>query len=76
MSIFILKKIEGSLVIAANLYGQKAVPFWPRERLEAVRNRRIRSIVQHAAKTQHACGRQALAIEVEQRKTVHHGRLK
>jgi phenylacetate-CoA ligase len=47
----ILKKMEGSLVIAANLLGQRAVPFWPRERLDSVRDRRIRSMVRHAAKT-------------------------
>lgn len=51
MSIPILKKIEGSLVIAAHLPRQKAVPFWPRERIEEVRDQRIRRMVQYAAKT-------------------------
>lgn len=44
------KKIYGSAVIAANLRGQRRVPFLPREKLEATRDRRIRNIVSYAAK--------------------------
>jgi phenylacetate-CoA ligase len=38
-------------VIAATLRGQRRTPFLPRERLEAIRDRRIRDIVTYAART-------------------------
>ena len=44
-----LKKIYGSTVIAANLAGQQRRPFLPREKLEVIRDRRIRKIVSYAA---------------------------
>lgn len=45
------KKLYGSAVIAANLKGQRSIPFLPREKLEAMRDQRIRHIVTYAAKT-------------------------
>ncbi len=45
------RRLYGSAVIAANLRGQRRIPFLPRERLEALRDRRVRSIVAHAAST-------------------------
>lgn len=44
-------KLSGNVVLAANLRGQQRIPFLPRERLEALRDRRIRRIVVHAART-------------------------
>lgn len=45
------KRLCGSAVIAANLKGQRRIPFLPRERLEELRDRRIRRIVEYAART-------------------------
>src|SRR3972149_7644575 len=46
-----LKKLYGSVVIAANLKGQRSIPFLPREKISEMRDRRIRRIVTYAAKT-------------------------
>jgi len=43
-------RLSGNAVIAANLRGQQRIPFLPRARLEALRDRRIRRIVVHAAR--------------------------
>lgn len=43
-------KLCGSAVIAVNLNGQRRIPFLPRERLEALRDRRIRQMVDYAAR--------------------------
>jgi phenylacetate-coenzyme A ligase PaaK-like adenylate-forming protein len=45
------RKLRGNAVIAAHLPGQREVPFLPRERLEALRDRRIRRLVAYAAET-------------------------
>jgi phenylacetate-CoA ligase len=45
------RKLYGSAVIAANLRGQRRIPFLPREQLDAARDRRIRRIVAYAART-------------------------
>lgn len=45
-----IRRLRDSLVIAAHLPGQRWVPFLPREKLDALRDRRIRDIVQHAAR--------------------------
>jgi phenylacetate-CoA ligase len=45
------RRLYGSTVIAANLRGQRRIPFLPRERLDALRDRRVRSIVAYAART-------------------------
>ena len=50
MSASVLRKIRGSVIIASNLRGQRRIPFWPRERLEALRDKRVRRIVRHAAR--------------------------
>lgn len=47
----LLTRIYGSAVIAAYLRGQLRVPFWPRERLHALRDARIRRIVTYAGRT-------------------------
>jgi phenylacetate-CoA ligase len=44
-------RLWGSAVVAASLPGQSAVPFWPRERIEALRDRRLRELVAYAAAT-------------------------
>ena len=44
-----LKKVYGSSVIAANLIGQQKLPFMRREKLDSIRDRRIRRIVRYAA---------------------------
>ncbi len=44
-------RIYGSALVAAHLPGQRRVPYWPRERIEALRDRRIREIVGYAART-------------------------
>ncbi len=49
MKIPYLKKIYGSTIIAANLLGQQKRPFLPREKLEVIRDRRIRKMVSYAA---------------------------
>lgn len=43
-------KLYGSSVIARNLRGQRRIPFMPREKIDAMRDERIRSIVTYAAK--------------------------
>lgn len=43
-----LRQLRGSAVIALHLR-ERRVPFWDRSRIEARRDRRIRSIVRHAA---------------------------
>ncbi len=45
------RKLYGNVVIAANLGGQRRIPFLPREQLEARRDRRIRRMVTYAAAT-------------------------
>jgi len=50
MSIELLKKAYGSGVIAVNLKGQRKVPYLEREKLERVRDQRIRSMVRYAAR--------------------------
>ena len=45
-----MKKLYGSTVIAANLIGQQQRPFLKREKLELIRDRRIRRIVRYAAR--------------------------
>jgi phenylacetate-CoA ligase len=45
------RKLQGSAVLAAHLPGQWGVPFLPRERIEALRDRRIRRLVSYAAET-------------------------
>lgn len=47
----LVRRIHGSAIIAVNLRGQRAVPFWPREKVEALRDRRIREMVRYAART-------------------------
>jgi phenylacetate-CoA ligase len=44
-----IRRLWGSAVVAAALPGQSAVPFWPRERIEALRDRRLRRLVVYAA---------------------------
>jgi phenylacetate-CoA ligase len=44
-------RLWGSAVVAASLPGQSAVPFWPRDRIEALRDRRLRKLVAYAAAT-------------------------
>lgn len=45
------KKLYGTAIVGANLIGQRRLPFQPRERTEAVRDRRIRRMVRYAART-------------------------
>jgi phenylacetate-CoA ligase len=45
------RKLYGNAVVAALLPGQRRVPFLPREKIEAIRDRRVRGIVSYAAKT-------------------------
>ncbi len=45
------RRLYGSAVIASNLWGQRQVPFLPRHQLDALRDRRIRRIVDYAART-------------------------
>lgn len=47
----ILRKAHGSAVVLRALRGQRKVPFLPRRKLEALRDRRVRRIVAHAART-------------------------
>ena len=47
----ILRKAHGSAVVARALRGQRRLPFLPRQKLEALRDRRVRSVVSHAART-------------------------
>ncbi len=46
-----MRRLVGSLIIASHLPGQRKAPFLPRERVEAVRDRRVRRIVTHAVAT-------------------------
>lgn len=45
------RRLYGNAVIAAHLRGQKGIPYWPRPRLDARRDRNIREIVRYAAHT-------------------------
>ena len=45
------RRLQGNAVIAAHLPGQRRVPFLPRDRLEALRDRRIRRLVAYASDT-------------------------
>jgi phenylacetate-CoA ligase len=45
----LLRKLYGNAVVAAHL-GQRRIPFLPRERIEALRDRRIRRTVAYAAR--------------------------
>lgn len=45
-----LRKLYGSAVIAAHLRGQRRVPYLARERLDELRDRRVRRIVAYAAR--------------------------
>lgn len=45
----IVRRLAGSARVAAQLAGQRGVQFLPRERLEAVRDARVRDTVLHAA---------------------------
>jgi len=47
----ILRKAYGSAVVVRALRGQRRVPFMPRPKVEALRDRRVRRIVAHAART-------------------------
>ena len=44
-------RLRGNAVIAMSLRGQKEMAYLPRERVEALRDRRIRAILAHAART-------------------------
>ncbi len=46
-----LRRLHGSAVIAKDLRGQRSIPFLQRERLEALRDRRIRHIISYAARS-------------------------
>lgn len=46
-----MRRVRGSLVVLANLRGQKRAPFLARARIEAMRDARLRRIVAHAAST-------------------------
>jgi phenylacetate-CoA ligase len=46
----LLRRVEGSALVARTLRGQRAVPFLPRERIEALRDARVRDIVAFAAR--------------------------
>lgn len=45
------RKLHGNAVIATMLRGQRRIPFAPRERIDALRDRRVRELVAHAAKS-------------------------
>lgn len=45
------RKLTGNAIIAVNLRGQRRIPFLSRERIAALRDQRIRSMVAHAART-------------------------
>jgi phenylacetate-CoA ligase len=47
----IFHKIYGNAVVAAHLRGQRDVPFLPQEKLEQLRDQRVREIVGYAAAT-------------------------
>lgn len=46
-----MRRLRGSLIVMAHLRGQGRVPFLPRPRIEALRDKRVRRIVMHAART-------------------------
>jgi phenylacetate-coenzyme A ligase PaaK-like adenylate-forming protein len=46
-----MRRLHGNLVIMAHLPVQRRLPFWPRDRIEAHRDARVRRIVAHAAST-------------------------
>jgi phenylacetate-CoA ligase len=46
-----LRRLRGNLVVAAHLPRQRRIPFLPRERLDELRDRRIRHVVRWAART-------------------------
>jgi phenylacetate-CoA ligase len=45
----VIRKLRGSARIAATLPRQQRIPYLPRERLEELRDRRVRAMVRHAA---------------------------
>jgi phenylacetate-CoA ligase len=47
----LLHKTRGSIYIASQLLGQPRIPYWPTEKLNAVRDQRVRAVVGYA--TQH-----------------------
>jgi phenylacetate-CoA ligase len=47
----VIRKLRGSARIAATLPRQQRIPYLPRERLDALRDRRVRSMVSHAARS-------------------------
>jgi phenylacetate-CoA ligase len=44
-------RLENAAAVAAIALGERAVPYWPIERVEALQRRRIRAIVRHAYET-------------------------
>src|SRR5215210_1476541 len=46
-----MRRLRGSLIVMAQLRGQKRVPFLPRPRIDELRDAGIRHIVAHAART-------------------------
>jgi phenylacetate-CoA ligase len=46
-----MTRLGGSLIVIARLRGQKQAPFLPRAKIDALRDRRVRRIVAHAART-------------------------
>jgi phenylacetate-CoA ligase len=46
-----VRRLTGNLVVGAHLRGQKNAPFLTRDRIEAIRDRRVRRIVRHAVRT-------------------------
>ena len=46
-----MRRLTGNVVIAAHLRGQRKAPFLTRERIEAMRDKRVRRIVRHAVRT-------------------------
>jgi phenylacetate-CoA ligase len=47
----LLRKVRGNLTVLAHTSGQRRVPYLPAERLEALRDRRLRRLVRYAAAT-------------------------
>jgi len=45
-----MNRCYGSGVVAASLVGQKRLPFLPRQRIESIRDQRIRRVVRYAAR--------------------------
>ena len=45
------RRVAGTAVVATTAIGQRGIPFLPRHELETIRDRRIRHIVSHAART-------------------------